>query len=215
MRTEEMKKAVVAALEEESRTHSLAGLVAAMGLRAGNRMEDAQVDEVVRWIAAYAYMAPVMIEKADEAARKAGVSAQIQPLLDESERYWFEAQDFLPDQLGLVGLIDDAYVALSLLQAASERHLSKAGAPLLPVDLTQANAFARQLIGEPIASQLDATLASAKGSPTFLGMLQQLMSMGAGALPFASGPTQIRDPIWGNASVEEIANVRLGAMGIF
>jgi hypothetical protein len=101
------------------------------------------------------------------AARRAGVGRRVEPLLEIAERYFFVAEDVLPDHLGLVGLVDDAYVCNRLLQVASENCRATTGASLLPGDLAGETLLVRQLIGEPLASQLDSIVEGAVRAPSF------------------------------------------------
>jgi uncharacterized membrane protein YkvA (DUF1232 family) len=101
------------------------------------------------------------------AARRAGVDTQVEPLLEIAERYFFVAADVLPDHLGLVGLVDDAYLCNRLLQAAADSCRATSGASLLSGDLTNENLLVRQLIGEPHASQLDSIVDSAVRARSF------------------------------------------------
>ncbi len=74
------------------------------------------------------------------------------------------------------------------------------------MDLTQANNFVRNLIGEPQASALDAVIVSAFNRP----VVNQFIDFSPLMAPyFVNEP----DPIWGNASMDEIVNARLGSMG--
>ncbi|MBI4499939.1 MAG: hypothetical protein HY700_02140 [Gemmatimonadetes bacterium] len=86
---------------------------------------------------------------------------------------------------------------------------ARAGRPLISLDLSQANAIARHLIGEPFAAQLDMIVGQIMGGPIVHAVFDALYRIGA-SMPTFNTP----DPIWGNASVDEIVNARLGAMGI-
>jgi hypothetical protein len=85
----------------------------------------------------------------------------------------------------------------------------RSGRPLISLDLAPANRHARLLIGEPFASQLDMRVQQVMGGPSVQSMLEMPMRVGV-AMPTFNVP----DPIWGNASIDEIVNTRLGAMGI-
>jgi hypothetical protein len=76
-------------------------------------------------------------------------------MLQELESYWFETNDLVPDHLGLLGLIDDAYATLFLLQGPSDYCQATFGRPLLVQNMTSANQAIRGLIGEPVVSILD------------------------------------------------------------
>ena len=109
-------------------------------------------------------------------------------------------------------LMDDAYVALCLVEKVANAYLTAKGKKELPNDLSEANRIMRILIGEPHCSILDSTINSIFQGPQFQNAFNALLSMAAfNSRPFSNPP----HPIWGNASVDEIVKVQMGAMGIF
>jgi len=152
----------------------------------------------------YVEHAPALLEALETAARQAGVTQEVAPVLEAAENYFHQPMDFIPDQLGLTGLTDDAYVAHVLVQKVAEQYHQRTGRRLLPLpmDLAQANAMMRRLIGEPIASQLDNAVNQTFGAPMLQQVLQRLMQWNA-TLPVG------RDPIWGNASINDVVNTKM------
>jgi uncharacterized membrane protein YkvA (DUF1232 family) len=201
-----MRRTIAAAIAQEQQSHQLARLLEDFARRQGNR-GDFNVAWTVNFVQQYIEHVPALLEATEAAARQAGLLQQVTPLLEVAEHYWFTSEDLIPDRLGLVGLSDDAYVTLSLVQAISALYAQQVGRPLLTLDLTQANRIVRWLIGEPGASQLDVIVAQALQGP----LVQQVMAM----LPSLGYTLQTPDPIWGNASIDEIVSTRLGAMGVF
>jgi hypothetical protein len=55
----------------------------------------------------------------------------------------------------VIGLLDDAYSSLVLLQAVSDHYRLLTGKHLFPDDLTAANRAMHEIIGEPYVSELD------------------------------------------------------------
>ena len=80
---------------------------------------------------------------------------------------------------------------------------------MLPFEGHEINAFVRYLIGEPYSSILDSHVAATLDSPAVQQNMEQMMAA-MDQINLAAGP----DPIWGYASAAEIADVRLGAMGV-
>ncbi len=70
-------------------------------------------------------------------------------------RYWEQDDDIIPDHLGIIGLLDDAYCSLTTLQAVSDHFQLQTGKYLFPDNLTEANKVMRRIIGEPYATDLD------------------------------------------------------------
>jgi uncharacterized membrane protein YkvA (DUF1232 family) len=167
------------------------------------------VEGAVTFVRQYVEHAPALLEALEASASKAGVMQQVTPILEAAENYFLQPMDFIPDQLGLAGLTDDAYVAHVLVQKMADQYQQQTGHRLLPpkMDLSQANAMMRTLIGEPLATQLDMVVMQTFMAPRLQGVISQPWPRHA---PLSMGP----DPIWGNASIDEIVNARLGAMGV-
>jgi hypothetical protein len=68
---------------------------------------------------------------------------------------WEKHDDIIPDNLGMIGLLDDAYCSLCALQAVSDHYQLQTGKYLFPDDLSAANRIMRKIIGEPYATDLD------------------------------------------------------------
>lgn len=208
METKRMRKMIEKALEDESQTGRLAELMREMVERNRVSMTDQQVKGIVDFVRGYVEHVPYYMEQGVAAARRVGLASEMEKMVGELEAYWFTADDLIPDHFGLVGLMDDAYASLVLMQAISDYCLASAGRPLLEQNLTQVNQAVRRLIGEPVATHLDARIGVTIGQ----AMMQRLMAQVAGAGGFSFGGG--RDPIWGNASIDEIVSARLGAMGV-
>jgi uncharacterized membrane protein YkvA (DUF1232 family) len=206
MNIQRIRQMIGDAVADEERTGGLAGIFRQLANARGVRPKSSDLKQAVRFCREYVEHAPMLLEATASAARKAGISGDVIPVLQVAEEYFYAPDDVIPDHLGLVGLTDDAYLALSLVQAVSDNYRNRAGAPLIGTDLTEANKIMRVIIGEPAATQLDLAVASVLAGPIVQQALTQLGRFG-GTLPVA-------DPIWGNASAREIADVQLGAMGI-
>jgi hypothetical protein len=89
------------------------------------------------------------------AACNVGLEPEMRRILEMVDSYWREGDDIIPDELGVVGLLDDAYCSMTSLQAVSDHYRLQTGKFLFPDDLSHANRAMRQIIGEPYASELD------------------------------------------------------------
>ena len=69
--------------------------------------------------------------------------------------YWEQDEDVIPDHLGIIGILDDAYCSLTTLQAVSDHYRLQTGKHLFPDDLTTANKVMRKIIGDPYVTDLD------------------------------------------------------------
>lgn len=207
MRTKEIARMIRDAVADEQQTGRLGETIEQLARQRGAKPTKAEVQGVVNLVREYVEHVPFFLEQGAGAARQLGLSTEMGQMLAELESYWFEANDLIPDHLGLMGLMDDAYATLFLLQALSDYCQATFGRLLLGQNLTAANQGMRGLIGEPVVSVLEqrvgVTLANA--------MMRRALGQIAGA-GFSFSPQP--DPIWGNASIDDIVTARLGAIGV-
>jgi len=206
MQAAQMIQQIEAAVAGELQSHNLRAILAQVARINGRQPTQRELDEVVDFVIEYINHVPLLMLAMLGAAQKLGAQSQILPLLDACEQYWFEGMDLIPDHLGLLGLMDDGYYVLCIMRAIAERNRETNGRALMGLQLTPHNQIMRGLIGEPHATILDTTVATVLTAPTLNAIL--------GGLQFFSSPLVDRDPIWGNASVDEIVTARLGALGV-
>jgi uncharacterized membrane protein YkvA (DUF1232 family) len=206
MNTGAMRSKIRDAVSHEKSTGTVAKLLRQFAMALGNRPKPAEVKQAVKFIQEYVEHVPAILEAISGAAQQAGLAREVAPILEVAEQYFLNPYDVIPDHLGLLGLMDDAYFALSLIQSISDNYMQRTGQALIPANLTSANRAIRILIGEPQASQLDLGI----GATLQAGAIQQWL--GRAQLPLVAPP--VRDPIWGGATIDEVVDARLGAMGV-
>lgn len=211
MRIREIKIMIQDAVKDEQETGRLADTVRTVARRNGTRPTQQQIEGVVTFVREYVQQVPFYLEQGIAMARQAGLAREMNQMASELEAYWFEGADFIPDHLGLRGIMDDAYASLSLLQAVSDYCKATTGRPLLAQDISSANQVVRQLIGEPTASLLDQHV----GAKLTQALLQKLVSQFASS-NFLFGSV---GPNWFNKTLEDYeleqsVNTQLGAMGV-
>ncbi len=208
MNTNVIRRMIKEAIAIEKSSGILSDTIDTVARMNGKSLTAKQRKEVVKMVEDYVVHVPAVIEAITKAAKNYGIYDQIQPMLKAVEDYFLAPIDIIPDHLGLLGLLDDAYLAHSLVQSLSDSYKNQTGKTLIPVDISGANASMRNLIGEPQASMLDTAVTNVLGGPSIQQSLLSLLNAGGGFN--MAGP----DPIWGNASIDEIVNARLGAMGV-
>ena len=176
----------------------------------GRRVTELEVQKVINFISEYIEHALALMKLIEDAAANSGVQHDVQPILDATEDYFLAADDVIPDHLGLVGLVDDAYLTHKLMQAISDRYKSQSGKSLLPLEPHEDNAFVRRLIGEPFVTILDDHVAATLDGLTVQQNIKRIL-LALGQMNLSSGP----DPIWGNTNTTEISDSRLGVIGVF
>ena len=129
--------------------------LAAVAERHGRSAQADDLDNGARFILGYIKQVPYMMKVAWTAACNVGLEEEIEQILEMAQTYWLEADDVIPDDLGVIGLLDDAYCSLSSLQAVSDHFQLQSGKYLFPDNLSSANRVMRKIIGEPYATDLD------------------------------------------------------------
>jgi uncharacterized membrane protein YkvA (DUF1232 family) len=130
-------------------------LLATVADRHGVSARKEDVAQGAQFVLGYIQQVPYMMKIAWTAATAVGLQKEMQHILETVESYWMEGDDIIPDDLGVIGLMDDAYCSLSSLQAVSDHYQLQSGKFLFPDDLSAANKAMRKIIGEPYASDLD------------------------------------------------------------
>ena len=141
--------------EEEHVSSDLHDLLAVVAERHGIEPDERELDRGSRFVIGYVEQVPYMLRVASTAAANVGLEAEMEEILGTVCSYWFQDLDVIPDHLGIIGLLDDAYCSLTTLQAVSDHFRLQTGKYLFPEDLTDANRVMRKIIGEPYASELD------------------------------------------------------------
>lgn len=204
MRTAEISKMIEKAVADEEQTGHLAGAVERVAKQNGKQPDQEAIRGAVAFIREYIEHVPEYLEQGSAAAQQLGLQNEWAQMAGALEAYWFDPNDVIHDHLGLLGVTDDAYASLLFLQGLSDHCQATSARPLLQLDLTVVNQAIRGFIGEPGASVLDQqveiTLTSAHAT------MGEIVNQGFQL----SQP----DPVWGDASMDEIVTARLGALGV-
>lgn len=121
---------------------------------AGSDVE-ALADRAVAAVREFVVSAPTVIEATMQAAAEAGVLEKVEPIFETALQYTEEELDFIPDSLGLAGLMDDAYLIYGLMQEISERQRVLVGKTLLPASTFAVMQDIKRMIGDPTATRLE------------------------------------------------------------
>jgi hypothetical protein len=122
--------------------------------------------------------------------------------------YWQQDDDIIPDHLGVIGLLDDAYCSLSSLQAVSDHFRLQTGKFLFPDDLSAANRVMRRIIGEPYSSDLDRMVINTMLEAQLLDTLKKFASKEK-QVDFANQST-----IWNHGPAGNMTMGNLGGLGL-
>ncbi|MEE8495267.1 MAG: hypothetical protein V3S21_02220 [Xanthomonadales bacterium] len=155
MDTTQIEAMIAKQCDEAHCQTELHDLLAAVAERQGRSAQADDLDCGTRFILGYIKQVPYMIKVAWTAAGNVGLEDEMEQILDMVQSYWLEGDDVIPDDLGVIGLLDDAYCSLSSLQTVSDHFQLQTGKFLFPDNLSSANAVMRKIIGEPYATDLD------------------------------------------------------------
>ncbi len=213
--TSSMRAAVAAAIEHEKKTATLGRLVLNALAEQRPDLDEAarqsRADAVVGAIRLYVETTPDMVERAIAAAETAGVRAQMTPIFETALAYVGEELDFIPDKLGLAGLVDDAYLVHGLMQEISHRHRALTGKDLVPVGVFEQSQRIRRLIGEPTATRLDvAVVAFARRANVREAVEQITAKIGAGGV---SMDLPVTVAFSNSEELDDLPDLELGSLG--
>jgi uncharacterized membrane protein YkvA (DUF1232 family) len=94
---------------------------------------------------------PVFLARARQEADERGLGTVVFPLLQHVERYYVQPVDLIPEMTqGMVGLLDDSYLVIRMLQ-----NLEQGPHRFLDWDLDYPARFLQRLVGRPISQRLD------------------------------------------------------------
>ena len=133
--------------------------------------------------------------------RKVGAKSAFQVQLIEDD-------DVIPDNLGIFGLLDDAYCSLSSMQALSDLYRMQTGKYLFPDDLTSANRIMRKIIGDPFITQLDEIVNKAVEDARVKEAIKLLVS------PEKQELFDNQATIWNHGPVSELPVNQLSGLGL-
>lgn len=141
-----------------SDTHAardLHDLLAVVAERNEIEPDEDELQRGTQFVVAYLEQVPYMLKVASTAAANVGLVEEVDLIARMVRSYWEQDEDVIPDHLGIIGLLDDAYCSLTTLQAVSDHYQLQTGKHLFPEDLTAANRAMRKIIGDPYVADLD------------------------------------------------------------
>jgi uncharacterized membrane protein YkvA (DUF1232 family) len=204
MQIETIRAQIEEAKSIERRSGVLYRAIVTLSRQNGASVSALQAGKVIDFVTEYVESALTLMLVVEKAAAENGAQPCVQPLLDAIEDFFLEPDDIIPDHLGLAGLLDDAYLAHTLLQAISDEYASQSGKTLLPKDAYETNTFIRRLIGEPFVSMLDEHVS--RTLEVMCGVQeidQMLVALGRMQL------SPVRQPMRGSLHVTELIGVNI------
>jgi uncharacterized membrane protein YkvA (DUF1232 family) len=208
METAQIKNMIAAQFADPHAATDLQELLSVVAEREGAKPDHEQLARGASFIHGYIEQVPYMLTVAWTSAKSVGLEAEIESILTMVVSYWIEDDDVIPDSLGIIGLLDDAYCSLLSMQTMSDFYQLQTGKFLFPDDLTAANSIMRKIIGEPYATELDNIVSKAVLDANIKEAVKLLASPAKQKL-FATQAT-----IWNHGPVQELEIDQLTGLGL-
>jgi len=161
MNTAAIEEMISGICHDAHAARDLHDLLAVIAVRRGIDPEEQELARGTKFVIGYIEQVPYMLKVAATAAANVGLEAEMDRIVDMVQSYWAMDEDVIPDHLGVIGLLDDAYCSLVTLQAVSDHYRLQTGKHMFPDDLTAANKVMRKIIGDPYVAELDSFVANA------------------------------------------------------
>ena len=135
MDTSQVSSIIADRCRDRNHTQELDDLLVVVAERQGKNIGDEDLKSGREFVYSYIDLVPYMMAVASTAAENVGLEGAMETILNMVESYWVEGDDIIPDELGVIGLLDDAYCSLTSLQAVSDHYRLQTGKFLFPNDL--------------------------------------------------------------------------------
>ena len=208
MDTAQIQKIISDQFADPQSAKDLQKLLKEVAERQGAQPDALELAHGSSFIYNYLEQVPYLLTVAWTSARNVGLETEVTSILKMVESYWIEDDDVIPDNLGIFGLLDDAYCSLSSMQSLSDLYRMQSGKHLFPDDLSAANDIMRKIIGEPYITELDAIVSTAVSEARVDDAVKFLTS------PERQKLIDSQATIWNHGPVSELPVDQLAGLGL-
>ena len=208
METSQIESLIALHSGDEQAVQDLNDLLAVIAENNGEEPDEAELQRGAKFVMAYVEQVPYMLKVAMTAATNVGLENEMGKILVLVSSYWEQDLDIIPDHLGIIGLLDDAYCSLLSMQTMSDFYQLQTGKFLFPDDLTAANSIMRKIIGEPYATELDNIVSKAVLDANIKEAVKLLAS------PEKQQLFENQATIWNHGPVQELEIGQLTGLGL-
>ena len=208
METAQIEALIATHCGDDHAEKDLHELLAVIAERNGIVPDQEELERGARFVIAYVEQVPYMLTVAITAAQNVGLDSEMEQILGMVRSYWEQDLDVIPDHLGIIGLLDDAYCSLTSLQAVSDHYQLQTGKYLFPDDLTAANKVMRKVIGEPYIAELDHFVTTAVKEA---GIMQAVKAL---ASPDKQSHFARQSNIWNHGPAGKMPSAHLSGLGL-
>jgi hypothetical protein len=208
MDTKHIEAMIAELCGEENAARDLHDLLAVVAERNQFTPDPQELERSTQFVIGYIEQVPYMLKVATTAAGNVGLEGEMEQITSMVISYWEQDEDIIPDHLGVIGLLDDAYCSLTTLQAVSDHYQLQTGKHLFPDDLTAANRMMRKIIGDPYVADLDKFVHNAIREAGVMAAVKALAS--------ADKQKRFEDNanIWNHGPADEMPVDELKALGL-
>ena len=208
METAQIEQIIATQFADPHAAVELQELLLVVADREGAKPNDEEVALGASFVYSYVEQVPYLLTVAWTSAKTVGLDAEFESILSMIESYWIEDNDVIPDSLGIIGLMDDAYCSLLSMQTLSDYYQLQTGKYMFPDNLTAANQIMRKIIGEPYATELDNIVTKAVHTAKVKEAVKLLAS------PEKQGLFEAEANIWNHGPVKELPVDQLTGLGL-
>jgi uncharacterized membrane protein YkvA (DUF1232 family) len=208
METAQIEQIIATQFTDPHAAVELQELLLVVADREGAKPSDAEVARGASFVYSYVEQVPYLLTVAWTSAKTVGLDTEFESILAVIESYWIEDNDVIPDTLGIIGLMDDAYCSLLSMQTLSDYYQLQTGKYLFPENLTTANQIMRKIIGEPYATELDNIVNKAIHNARIKEAVKLLAS------PEKQDLFEAQANIWNHGPVKELPTDQLTGLGL-
>jgi hypothetical protein len=208
METVQIEQIIEVHFADPNANSDLQELLTVVAEREHGSPNETDIARGAKFIYSYIEQVPYLLKVAWTSAKTVGLELEMKSILDMVESYWIEDDDVIPDSLGIVGVLDDAYCSLLSMQTMSDYYRQQTGKFLFPDDLSTANHIMRKIIGEPYTTELDQIVSQAMQDSRVKEAVKLLASPEKQQL-FDSKAT-----IWNHGPVKKLSVDQLAGLGL-
>lgn len=154
MDLDRIRAMIDAAVHDEQEHHRVRDLLTQVAGGNQRQLGGQDLERGVRFVEDYVRAVPRIISEAIGRASGTHAEAKMVRMMAAASAYWIMEEDLIPDHLGLLGLLDDAWATLRLLELLSLRFAEETGSPLVSEDLASPNRDVAALLGPDVHERL-------------------------------------------------------------
>src|SRR5690606_7800054 len=120
MNTHKIEQIIATHFADPHASVDLQELLKVVAEREGAQPAASAIANGATFVYSYIEQVPYLLTVAWTSAKTVGLEREFESILDMVISYWIEGDDVIPDSMGIVGVLDDAYCSLLSMQTMSD-----------------------------------------------------------------------------------------------